>query len=271
MSNQLKILQEKKIFLEEQLVIAYDASQKFALHKQIEECNEKIKEFSIFENTEVSRQLASPPSEPPLFIGREQDLYFLKKKLGIIQAKEKPLSMQPLIAVRGWPGIGKTAIATILARDLDIPKSFADGVLWTSLGQTPNLRSEISTWASALKTTNLPSTLTLKEVVAALTDLLKNKQILLVVDDVWETDHIAPFQQAKGKDCSLLITTRLPSVINELSLPEEAVYNLPVLTEEKALELLSILAPNVTSKYFDECKELVHDIGYLPLALNIAG
>lgn len=271
MATPLELWLEKKTYLEQQLAITSEPSQKFTLHKQIEECEEAIKEFPIFGHVRTVRQFANPPNPPPLFIGRNDDIHFIKERLGITSTKEKPLSVQVLTAVRGWPGVGKTATATVLARDLDIAKTFPDGVLWASLGEKPDLRLEMSAWAHALKTTNLPHSLTLKEIVILLTELLKNKRTLLIVDDVWETDHIAPFQQTKGKDCALLITTRLPSVVNELSLPSEAIYNLPVLTEEKALELLSILAPSVTNKYPDECKKLVCDIEYLPLALHVAG
>jgi hypothetical protein len=56
-----------------------------------------------------------------------------------------------------------------------------------------------------------------------------------------------------------------------LSLPPDAIYNLPALTEERALDLLRILAPSVVAEHPDECLELVRDIECLPLALHVAG
>jgi hypothetical protein len=176
-----------------------------------------------------------------------------------------------LTAVRGWPGIGKTASATVLARDPDITAAFPDGVLWTSLGPTPNLHSELAGWGRALNTEEILRALTLKEATTLLADLLRRRRMLLIVDDVWEADHAVPFRQACGGDCALLVTTRQPGVASGLSLPDEAVYNLPALTEEKALELLRILAPGVTLEHPDECLQLVRDIECLPLALHVAG
>ena len=271
MTSPLQIWQEKRLYLEQQLAIISDATQKFALRKQIEECNKEIKRLSIFEIIEINHKPASPPVEPPLFIGRDEDLYSIKEKLGIVTSKERPSSIQLLTAVRGWPGVGKTAIATVLSRDLDIEKAFPDGVLWTSLGQEPNILTEMATWGRALGTDELLCVPTLKKVTFLLTSLLKNKRMLLIVDDIWEIEHVIPFKQAKGKDCALLMTTRLPSVADGLELPSNAIYNLPVLTEDRAFELLSILAPSVTKLHPRECRELVRDIECLPLALHVAG
>lgn len=69
----------------------------------------------------------------------------------------------------------------------------------------------------------------------------------------------------------MLITTRSPGVVDGLSLPNDAIYNLPALTEEKALDLLGILSPTVIDQYPEECRELVRDIECLPLALHVAG
>lgn len=212
-----------------------------------------------------------PPASPEIFLGRDEDLSALKGRLGIGRSEQGSAPVQVLTAVRGWPGIGKTATATVLARDPDITAAFPDGVLWTSLGPAPNLHSELAGWGRALNTEEILRALTLKEATTLLANLLRRRRMLLIVDDVWEADHAVPFRQACGGDCALLVTTRQPGVASGLSLPDEAVYNLPALTEERALELLRILAPGVTVEHPDECLQLVRDIECLPLALHVAG
>src|SRR5512142_809744 len=76
----------------------------------------------------------SAPPLPSLVIGRADDLRNLKARLGLMGET----SLQVLTAIRGWPGIGKTTIAAVLAHDPDIATAFPDGVLWTSLGPKPN-------------------------------------------------------------------------------------------------------------------------------------
>jgi nucleoside phosphorylase len=212
-----------------------------------------------------------PPASPEIFLGRDEDMSALKERLGIGKRQDGSNPVQVLTAVRGWPGIGKTATATVLARDPDIIAAFPDGVLWTSLGHSPNLLSELATWGRALGTDDVLRAPTLKEATALLAALLRNNKMLLIVDDVWEVEHVVPFQHARGGDSALLITTRQLGVVSGLSLSSEAIYNLPALTEDRALELLRILAPSVVAEHPSECLKLVQDIECLPLALHVAG
>src|SRR5262249_49047201 len=95
--------------------------------------------------------------------------------------------------------------------------------------------------------------------------------MLLIVDDVWNEADAAPFVQARGSGCAILITTRLNSVADAITPKPEAIYNLPVLTEENALKLMGILVPSVVKQHQDECRELVGALECLPLALHVAG
>jgi hypothetical protein len=211
------------------------------------------------------------PAQPEIFLGREEDMGELKARIGIRQSGKETGPMQVLTAVRGWPGIGKTALATVFAGDADVRTAFPDGVLWTSLGPEPKLIQEMAAWGRALGTDDILRAPTLKEATLRLSGLLRQKRVLMVVDDVWEVEHVGPFAQARGNDCALLVTTRLPLVANGLSVPERAIYNLPVLDEERALELLGLLAPSVLNEHPAECQQLVRAVECLPLALHVAG
>lgn len=201
-------------------------------------------------------------------IGREEALYELKERLGLTPGEH---CMQVLTAMRGWPGVGKTTMAAVVAHDPEINAAFPDGILWTSLGQAPHLLSELAIWGRLLGTDALLRAPTLREVTPQLAALLRNKRMLLIVDDVWEPEHAVPFQQARGPECALLVTTRLPEVAQILAPTRDALYNLPVLTEEKALELLHALAPTAVEKHSNACRELVQALECLPLGLRVAG
>jgi nucleoside phosphorylase len=228
----------------------------------------------MIESLDISTQMsaaASPPPAPEIFLGRDEEMAELKRRLGILREEQSSGPVQVLTAVRGWPGIGKTATATVLAHDADLLTAFPDGVLWTSLGPSPNLLSELATLGRALGTDEILRAPTLKEAASLLAAHLCNKRMLLIVDDVWEVEHVVPFQQARGEDCALLVTTRQPGVVNGLSLSDEAIYNLPALTEDRALDLLRILVPNVVAEHGDACRQLARDVECLPLALHVAG
>ena len=215
--------------------------------------------------------VAGPPSTPEIFLGRDEEMGELKRRLGILREEKHSIPIQVLTAVRGWPGIGKTATATVLAHDADLLTAFADGVLWASLGPSPNLLTELATWGRAVGTDEILHAPTLKEAVSLLAVHLRNKRMLLIVDDVYEVEHVLPFQQVRGEGSAVMVTTRQPGLVNGLSLPDDAVFNLPPLTEDRALELLRILAPTVVADHDDECLQLARDIECLPLALHVAG
>ena len=218
---------------------------------------------------------SSVPPLPSLIIGREDALHDLKIRLGIsATTTDRPAaSLQVLTAMRGWPGVGKTTIAAKLAHDPDITKAFPDGVLWISLGPdmvSDKILSLLASWGRALGANELLRAHTVEEASAQLAALLRNKRYLLVVDDVWEAAHARPFCVG-GLGCVHLITTRESSVAQALAPTPDAVYNLLVLSEEKSLELLRILAPTVVAQYPDPVRELVRVLEGLPLALQVAG
>ncbi len=233
----------------------------------------QVKGVAIGEGAHVEIHEAPPapkpgsaPPLPSLVIGREDDLLNLKSRLGLTGEA----SLQVLTAIRGWPGIGKTTIAAVLAHDPDIATAFPDGVLWTSLGPKPNLFSELAMWGRALGTDDLLRTKTLEEASAQLTAMLRNKRMLLIIDDVWESEHAVPFKVG-GRGCATLVTTRENKVALALAPTPNDIYRLPVLTDEKALELLQALAPSVVKDYLAESTDLVHELEGLPLALQVAG
>lgn len=224
----------------------------------------------------------SPPGIVPqlpglVFVGREDSLRDVKNLLGIVGA---PPTENGLTVVRGWPGVGKTTLVGVLSRDQDVQQAFPDGVLWTSLffgeeqlsqsEQEHKLLSLMASWGRALGTDALLRVPTLGEVTERLAAMLRHKRMLLIIDDVWKQGHAAPFLQASGSRCAVLVTTRLTEVAHTLTATRGAVYPLPVLTEEFALRLLRILAPAIVEQHQDQCRELVRDLEYLPLAIHVA-
>lgn len=209
----------------------------------------------------------APPFPELVFIGRDEALRITKERLGI--AGNHEAASQTLI-VRGFPGVGKTTLVSVLSRDPDVSKTYSDGVLWTSLEQKPALMSIFANWGRALGRDDFLRIPTPDEAVEQLATISQQRKMLLIVDDVWEADHGALFQKARGSNCGLLFTTRLPQVANSLAQTERAVYALPVLEKDDALKLMRILAPNVVSRYEKECSELLEALEYLPLAIHVA-
>lgn len=207
----------------------------------------------------------SIPPCPSLMIGRADDLKTMKNLL--IDSKKNSRTQA---VIRGWPGVGKTTFVSALAHDPEIEDFFSDGVLWTSLGQHPNILSQLVTWGRVLSSQDFIAVKTVEEGQAVLRGLLRDKRMLIIIDDVWEVESAVAFNVG-GKDCSTLFTTRLDEVANALASTAKNNYRLKVLKDEEALELLNELAPQVVKQYSNECLVLLHDLEGLPLALQVAG
>src|SRR5690348_12935194 len=55
-----------------------------------------------------------------------------------------------LFALKGIPGVGKTALAIALAHDPQVGATFTGGVLWAGLGPTPDVMTLLANWGAAL-------------------------------------------------------------------------------------------------------------------------
>jgi hypothetical protein len=209
----------------------------------------------------------SAPPPPGLFIGRDEVLADLRQRL--IPSADRNGKIQLLTAMRGWPGVGKTTVAAALAHDPLLAHAFPDGLLWASLGQEPKVITQLDLWARELGSALLDQTDT-EHAKKQLSALLRDKRMLLIIDDVWKTEHAAPFKVG-GRGCSIIITTRSTDIARALAPTPSDLYLLNVLNDEQAFDLLRSLAPEVVAAHAHECRLLTADLEGLPLALQVAG
>ncbi|HEU4784985.1 MAG TPA: NB-ARC domain-containing protein [Ktedonobacterales bacterium] len=205
------------------------------------------------------------PPLPALVVGRDEALREVKERLGIGGA-----TMRAVTVIQGWPGVGKSSIVAMLAHDQEVARHFPDGVLWASLGEEPNILGPLSAWAGALNMNPARQARGIEEISAQLTAILREKRSLLIIDDVWRTEHATPFRVG-GQMCAMVVTSRLNDVAIALAPTASDLYRLPVLTDHAAFELLGQLAPETTGQYPDAARELVRDLEGLPLAIHVAG
>lgn len=181
----------------------------------------------------------------------------------------KEVSSDPIsLALRGMGGIGKTTLAIKYAHINKVKLHFPDGILWTSLGPNPTIRSHLHKWGTALGIDIVPE-LDEKSCQERLSDLLYEREILIVIDDVWNIKDGLLFQVG-GPKSRTLITTREPSIANSL-VTLENIIKVDVLQPKAALELLQKLAPAVVDLDKKSAEKLCERLEYLPLGLTLAG
>jgi hypothetical protein len=205
------------------------------------------------------------PPLPSLVVGREDALREIKRRVGIGSPEIRAITV-----IQGWPGVGKSTTVATLAHDPEIARQFPNGILWASLGETPDVSGEVTAWADALKLSEPGRARKTEEISALLTAALRDKRMLLIVDDVWQAEHAAPFRVG-GQLCALVMTSRLNDVANALAPTAGDIYRLSVLSEAAALELLAKLSPATVAEHPEEARELVRDLEGLPLAIHVAG
>ena len=202
----------------------------------------------------IPRQIPPPPRD---FKGREDEIR------DILSNFEKGATITGL---RGMGGIGKTALALVLADK--IKSQFPDGQIFVDMRGTsnnPELPSltPAEAMAQVIRAYNpvdrLPENS--NELRGLYLSILAGKRALLLLDNAANGEQVEPLLPSAG--CVVLITSRM-----KFALPGLAEKDLDVLPSDKACELLLGIAPRIG----DRAEELAKICGYLPFALrNAAG
>ncbi|HEU4937327.1 MAG TPA: TIR domain-containing protein [Vicinamibacterales bacterium] len=146
---------------------------------------------------------------PSEFVSRPAEYERLRRHL-LDPARQEPLALTT--AVRGAGGYGKTVLARALCHDEDIQNAFDDGVLWVTLGEKPgDLTGRVEDLIYFLSGQR-PTFASVEAATALFVELLADRDILLVIDDVWDGADLRPFVQG-GPRCARVITTRLMDVL----------------------------------------------------------
>jgi len=211
--------------------------------------------------------LYNVPHLPPKFLPRPEELAQIKQKLlGNASQKLVMTGVSQRLGVQGMGGIGKTLLATAVARDEEVQRQFPDGVMWVTLGETPDIVTRQTDLASYLLG-NRPYFEDIPQGKAELRQLLADKACLLILDDVWQMHHAAAFD-VLGDNCQLLLTTRDAELITGFGAQG---HEVGLLTEGQALGLLAQWAGEHLETLPPEAAEVARECGYLPLAVAISG
>jgi len=165
------------------------------------------------------------------------------------------------VGLHGMGGYGKTILAKALCHDEDIRQAFDDGVLWVTLGENPgDLTGRVVDLVEVLSGER-PGFAGLDAAEMRLVQLLSDRDILMVIDDVWNVAHLKPFLRG-GARCARLITTR-----NLAALPPK-VHSIEVgaMARNEAVNLLKIGLPEAPLK---PLQDLAERLGAWPLLLKL--
>ena len=172
------------------------------------------------------------------------------------------------LSIEGMPGVGKSALAMVIAHHKEILSHFQDGVLWAGLGQEPDVMRALAIWGEALGH-DVSDEVNEVERSQAVKDAIGQRRILLVIDDAWSL-KAAEALRCGGPHCAHLLTTRDKEIARSFA-GAEHVQRIPELEMDSSFDLLRALAPEVCEEFSDAALELAQAVGGLPLALGLIG
>jgi hypothetical protein len=195
---------------------------------------------------------------PEDFVPRKQEINQLRSLL-LRREADKPVAITA--ALKGAGGYGKTTLAMALCHDDELKHTFDDGILWATLGQKPaDLIGKIEDLIYKL-TEKRPGFTGVEAAADELGKLLSERNVLLVIDDVWDKAHLKPFMRGAGS-CSYLITTRISD-----TLPDKTQkVDVDAMRQEEATRLLGADLPEGGEKALGE---LAARLGEWPMLLKL--
>ncbi|MEM9951773.1 MAG: tetratricopeptide repeat protein [Chloroflexota bacterium] len=213
--------------------------------------------------------LHNVPSLPDWYIERGDDVQDLQKALRadsvspvIVTSKKQTLTVQ------GMGGLGKTTMATALCRLCDVRYRFPDGVFWIEIGKTPSIptrQADIGVSFGDVRDQYAD----VQRGKSRLSAILQDKRALIVLDDVWDHQHVEAFR-VNAPQSRILVTTRNRGMHTYLGVDN---HEIDTLTAEEGVALISKrLGQTLTAEHpqYDDAVAIVDLLGGHTLAISIA-
>jgi predicted ATPase len=162
---------------------------------------------------------------PPEFVRRAELRHLRAALLSSVADAVGITGNTRTMGLHGQGGIGKTVLATAVARDPEVRQHFPEGVFWVSLGERVDLVTAQLDLLSRLGLAR-PDLRTPSQGLEHLRRAMADRRCLLVVDDVWSTAAAAAFRAA-GPNGRVLYTTRSADVLRGVGADVERVEVLP--------------------------------------------
>ena len=279
------LLTELQTELQQRLVVE-EEDQRPILQQKIADNDKEISEIKQkLEQLKTEAGLVPPQTStlPPATLHKVPDLpVYLVINLPLFNELKAKLVIKPSLVeiaegqkspllIQSPSGMGKSVIATVLAHDTAIRRTFCDGIFWLHFGQHPDLISCQMALIRVLEAEE-PVEYFLNPQVGTekLRQLCTKRNCLLILDDVWDVDEVLAFN-GLGKYCQLIITTCDNTLLEFLrrSIPSIQGYVLTPLAEEPAIQFFLNCTGRRLSPVPTEVNAIARACDYLPLTLKL--
>jgi WD40 repeat protein len=216
--------------------------------------------------------LSGVPGYPPGHVARSE----LARLIELVVAADADggavgiTGQVPALGLHGQGGIGKSVMATALARDESVGRRFPDGIFWVSVGEHPDLLDCQIDLLIRLGDGG-PAPRTVVEASDRLTEILARQRVLLIIDDVW-SPQVATAFRVTGPRGRVVYTTRDPTVLDGMSARTLRVEVLPpAVARAIAAQILDIspdALPAVVDRVFEKVDRVALAVALLSAAVR---
>ncbi|XP_050159594.1 putative disease resistance protein RGA3 [Malus sylvestris] len=209
--------------------------------KQRERYNFRFTERAISEQPE--RVETDSSVDESIIFGREQQKEVLVSKLSNESSREeRGLLVIPIV---GMGGMGKTTLAQLAFNDENVKACF-DIKIWICVSDPFDVNKIAKAIISGAKGV-IPNSNTLEDLFQCMSEVIKGKKFLLVLDDVWTPDSKRweklelRLMQSGARGSRILVTTRKQEVVDMMGAPAHTIY-LERLSEQYCLSIFNYMA-----------------------------
>lgn len=208
------------------------------------------------------------PNQPPHFQPRPDDLTRLAG--AVLYEVENPTVTSPperVVVLRGMGGVGKSVMASAMARSTSTRRVFRDGVIWVSLEPGRMPLDVARSVASAMGLSSGAA----GDLAATITEMrtwLAERRCLIVLDNAWSVDQVVPVLQSLSPVSRALVTTRDGGIATGLGAVD---VTLETLHTQAALVQLADWVGVPAEDLPAQALEVADQCGGLPFALSLQG
>ncbi len=200
------------------------------------------------------------PPKPDVFVGRDAIVDEVISILG--QENGRRVCM-----LHGMAGVGKTTIAKQIVHL--IQEQFPDGVLWANLQEESAERWHwtLMQFAQVCRI-DVPAKLPTDMLCQRIRSVLREKQLLLILDDVQTGSYIEQIWPG-GSKCTLLLTSRTKEIATPSGTEWVRLMSFDAETEATLDLFRNYLGKRRVNREIDQFATIADLIGHLPLAATI--
>ncbi|KAK9116239.1 hypothetical protein Sjap_015186 [Stephania japonica] len=213
-------------------------------------------------------------------VGRKSDKENIVRMLTKHESTDQEITS--VIAISGLGGLGKTTLAQLAYKDDVVQKHF-DLSVWICVSENFDSTNLFTQILEQIPGSTKPQSSTKQVLLNDLEKQLKEKKLLLVLDDVW-TEHeeqekweefALPLKKFGATGSKIIVTCRSHDVVKTVG-AQDSEYKLEVLSEDYCWNIIQMRAfgpggLEKTSKLEEIGKQISKKCGGVPLAAKMIG